>query len=839
MKNGLFSACLAVLVSINASASGWKPAEWPVLKHYDQDHLYRIALPLGGIGTGQVSIGGRGELRDWEIMNIPGKGFDTVMPKNSCNKPFFSIYVKPEGKESTTAILEGPLYAVEHSHYGDSEEGHTYCMPRFNNASFDAAYPFGQVNLWDDHIPVSVRIKAFNPLVPGDTDGSSLPVAVLVYEVTNKSGVAMDVSVCGSMRNFIGRDGRNKSFGGCKNNRNAYKESDQIKGIYFYSDGVNKDDPAWGTMALTTSGDEDVSYRICSKPNRFQAAILDLWNDFSGDGVLVDKAWPLEDDPFASLAIKKHIEAGQTEAFVFYLTWVFPNRTTWVPRDGIVGNYYCTLYKDAWDAASKIVPQIPGLEEDTRLFVNTLLESSYPEVVKEAALFNICTLRSQTVFRIPSGHLMGWEGVLDRRGSCWGTCTHVWNYEVTTPFLFGDLAKTMRDVEFNYATRPNGCMNFRAELPLKEAAKRNAPAADGQMGCIIKMYRDWQLSGDRQFLADHYENVKKALSYVWLEDNGRDEVRCWDANQDGVMEGRQHNTRDVSFYGPNALMQFWYLGALRAGEEMAKAMKDKAFAKKCRALFENGSKWTDENLFNGEYYVQKITDPKMFEYIDVDDPSAIIPEYQAADGCFADQLAGQYMAHICGLGYLADRNHIKTTLENIYKYNWVDNFGSLFNPARVFACEGESGLVTVSWPKGVPEYPTPYYAEPWTGIEYCAAAGMIFEGMNEEGLSCIQAVRDRFDGAKRNPFSEAECGEHYARSMASWSGILALSGFRYSAVEKHITFTDKPGKYFWSTGYAWGICEVKSNGTADLRVLKGELPLDKITIGTKTIKYKK
>ena len=91
---------------------------------------------------------------------------------------------------------------------------------------------------------------------------------------------------------------------------------------------------------------------------------------------------------------------------------------------------------------------------------------------------------------------MGWEGVMDRFGSCMGSCTHVWNYETATAFPFGDLARTMRDVEFNYATKDNGLMNFRAALPLSEAAKGNSAAADGQMGCIMKFYRDWQLSGD-------------------------------------------------------------------------------------------------------------------------------------------------------------------------------------------------------------------------------------------------------------------------------------------------------------------------------------------------------
>ena len=48
---------------------------WPSLRTYTGRHLRRIALPLGGIGTGTVSLGGRGNLRDWEIVNRPAKGF--------------------------------------------------------------------------------------------------------------------------------------------------------------------------------------------------------------------------------------------------------------------------------------------------------------------------------------------------------------------------------------------------------------------------------------------------------------------------------------------------------------------------------------------------------------------------------------------------------------------------------------------------------------------------------------------------------------------------------------------------------------------------------------------
>lgn len=121
-------------------------------------------------------------------------------------------------------------------------------MPRFAEATFDAAYPFGQVHLSDKDLPVKVTVKGFNPFIPADADASGLPVAVLSYEVTNTTDQPMDVAICGSMRNFIGKDGsqfRTDWKGdyipiGVKDNKNKYIESNGIKGIYLYSDGVDK-----------------------------------------------------------------------------------------------------------------------------------------------------------------------------------------------------------------------------------------------------------------------------------------------------------------------------------------------------------------------------------------------------------------------------------------------------------------------------------------------------------------------------------------------------------------------------------------------------------------------
>lgn len=839
MRRFLLTA-ITVAIASNAAAQPWQPEAWPVLTHYDADHLYRIALPLGGIGTGTVSLGGRGELRDWEIMNVPGKGYSTLTDGNDA--PFFAIYTRTDEEHSATRILAGPLYPQEYLHYEGRPVNH-HGLPRFRNASFDAAYPFGQVNLSDETMPVKVRIKAFNPLIPGDSDASSLPVAVLSYEVTNISDAAVDVAVCGSIRNFVGRDGREATSNwkgdfvplGAEDNVNEYRENPEkgIRGLYFYSKGVDVRSPAWGNFSLVTDSDQDVSYRTCSVDNEWSNAILNFWDDFSDDGLISNPQADFrhsvgnDNDPMGSLSVKSKLEPGQTKAFNFFLTWNFPNRTAWAKDGYIVGNYYSSLFPDSWDAAGKIVPEIDGYERRTLSFVNALLASSYPSAVKEAALYNLNVLRSQTVFRTADGHLMGWEGVMDRFGSCSGSCTHVWNYETATAFLFSDLARTMRDVEFHYAMHDDGAMSFRVKLPF-DTVQNTSTAADGQFGCIMKLYREWQMSGDDGFLHRYWQQCRKALSYAWIE-------RGWDGNQDGVMEGSQHNTMDVNYFGPNGQMEFWYMGALCAAERMAIAMKDRAFAAKCRSIFEKASAYTDAELFNGEYYEQKITDCDTFEFLP--EGSDRIPAYQLGKACLVDQLAGQYMAHICGLGHLADKGHIHSALESVMKYNYHENLYGHFNNMRTYLFEDESGLLMASWPKGRLEVPFPYFNESMTGFEYCAAVGMIYEGMKEEGLKCISSIRKRFDGARRNPFSEPECGHHYARSMASWSAIPALSAFHYSGVDKSLSITAAEGKWFWSNGSAWGTV-TNGNGRTTLEVIEGKLELTNFISGDREYKGK-
>ncbi|MEQ8556504.1 MAG: GH116 family glycosyl-hydrolase [Cyclobacteriaceae bacterium] len=841
MIKKLFTLFILANVVITAGLTAQESAEnWPVLKTYQGDYASKVAMPLGGIGTGTVSVGGRGDLRDWEIVNQGALGWKPVFNSGRGSirvAPFFAIRTKTSEGDTQTRLLEGPLSSDNlEGDWGSNELNSGF--PRFGNCAFNAAYPLAQINLSDENSPVRVTLKAFNPMVPGETRISSIPGAILKYEVHNITDQALEATVCGAIPNFIGTDGWGGSSEG---NKNTFQKENNFSGIFM--ENTNKDTTTgkWGTMALTTPETAGISYRTqWHSDMRWNGSLINFWDDINNDGMLEEQSGDYEGNKPATLAVKATIPANGTKEFVFVLTWNFPYRLAWEAQPNYgehtpIKNHYSTVYSDAWEVAKDIIPNLQSLEKKTVKFVDAFVNTDVPEVLKEAALFNVANLRSQTVFRDKDGYAFGWEGTGSIEGTAinpkgaqagwgYGSCTHVWNYEVTTPFLFGDIAMGMREVEFKYATDlETGNMAHRVWLPVKTAKhNRRKDAADGQLGCMMKMYREWHLSGDHKKLAELYPFIKAAMEFVW-KDSG------WDKDANGVLEGKHHNTMDVNYIGPNPQMATWYLGALRASEEMAIHMKDKAFAKKCRGMFESGSKWTDENLFNGEYYIQKIPEPT---------------DFQIGEGILVDQLVGQYMAHVCGLGYLMDKENITTTLKTIRKYNWKEDFNNHLSTFRSYAVGEEKGMIMGYYPEDKREArPFPYYSEVMTGFEYSTGAHMLYEGLEAEGLSVFEAVRDRYDGKKRNPFNEGEFGHRYARAMASYSGLLAYTGFEYSAVTGTMKFNDLEGKYFWSNGYQYGTIKLSNdNGrkTAALTVLNGSIALRSFQLdGYKALNFKK
>jgi len=662
-------------------------------------------------------------------------------------------------------------------------------------------YPFVWIDFEDEKLPVKVSLEAFTPFIPLNADDSGIPAAIIRYKVTDTTNSLVQVSIAGSLPNPVGFD----SYEG----KNEYREEGSIKGLYYLSPQLYPAHLKYGNMALMTTA-ERVNIKNWVQ-GLFFDGVQDFWDDFCSDGRLerepsiapetsiLSKGRSKSSLKISSLAIYQDLRPGETKQFEFFLTWYFPNRVKSWDEDSYSGqsnppmvrNYYGKLFTDAWGVGKYLIENIQRLEKGSRDFHCALFNSTLPDFVIDAIASNITVIRSPTCFRLEDGTFLGYEGCNDTKGCCPGNCTHVWNYAQTLAFLFPELEQSMRVTEFGLETNNQGEMAFRTFKVLGDENLpkifKLPPAADGQLGSIIRLYREWKISGNNELLKRLWAKASKALDFAF---------DYWDKDGDFVLDGEQHNTYDIEFYGPNSLTSSLFFAALKAGIEMAKFLGDQEHFAKYQEALEKGSKKMDETLWNGEYYIQTLDDVNQYRY-------------QYGSGCLSDQLFGQLLAHVVGLGYILPEEHVKKAVESIYKYNFRVEFANHDSVARTYVLPDEKGLLICSWPKGGrPKIPFGFSSEVWTGTEYQVAAHLIYEGLIDEGLTIVKAVRERHDGYRRNPWNEVECGYHYVRSMSSWAVLLALSGFRYDMVEGRISFKPVINQEnfftFWSTGKAWG-----------------------------------
>jgi uncharacterized protein (DUF608 family) len=795
------------------------------LSEYGSQRVYgrdttEAAFLLGGIGTGNFSVGSRGDLRDWEIWNRAAKG--QKLPYS-----FFAIAVN-DGVEVKAKVLESrikPPHISSHGYHPGSVSG----LPRFNDSRLSSEYPFVNVEFIDDKYPVRVGLEAYTPFIPHERDDSGLPLAILKYTVENPGDKPVEVSISGSMLNAVGFAGGadfgwvNPAYYG--QNLNTPQTMDGLKGLYYTSNKLDESSLYHGSHVLATVED-DVTIKPYWHRSRWWDNLREYWDDFSRDGRLTDLGYPepSEEKPDAgSVAATKTIGPGEKQGFTFLISWYFPNRVkNWDQRQGNCGpdcdchqevakNRYSLRFSNAWDVAKYYVDTREHLETYSEKFREALYGSTLPSYVLDAVASNITVLRSNTCFWLEDGSFFGYEGCFDDAGCCSGSCTHVWNYEQTLAFLFPSLERSMRETEFLIETDKEGKMSFRAFTAFPGTISWDAveAASDGQCGSIMRLYREWKLSGDTDWMVGLWPGAKRALDYA---------CDVWDQDRDGVTGDKQHNTYDITFYGPNPLSGILFLASLKTGNKLAEAAGDYKAAEKYQELYEKGRVKLDKTLWNGEYYIQKLEDVNEHKY-------------QHGVGCLSDQLLGQINGHLMGLGYLLPPEHVSKAVHSVYKHNFKTDFVDHDNTQRTYVLNDEMGLLACTWPNGGrPDYPFVYSHEVWPGIEYHVAAHLIWEGHIDEGLTIVKAIRDRQDGVKRSPWNEVECGHHYARSMASWGVLLALSGFMYDMIKSEVGFDPRINKddfsSFWSTGTAWGVYKQRlENGklVKDVEILHGSL----------------
>ncbi|MHB1460368.1 MAG: GH116 family glycosyl hydrolase [Armatimonadota bacterium] len=793
-------------------------------RKYTGEYLDRIAYPLGGIGAGMICLDGTGAISNVSVRNQPNVFLEPCM--------FSALSVLGDGVSAR--VLEAPVprwKAFGSPGTGNGLPDKTYGLPRFSGAEFQSRYPFASVDLQDiENGPIAASLVGWSPFVPGDADRSSLPMAALEYEFANLTEEPVDAVYSFHSRNFMATGSPGAGVAAAPGG--------------FVLQQASVEGKPWEQGAFCACVD-DADVVVDHKWFRggwFDSLTM-AWNAVAAGKVIANPPVSEGDaSPGGSLYVPFRLEAGQVKTITLMLCWYVPHSELQIGESCGCAScdqpkpthspWYAGQYADIQAVAATWRADYHQLRAEAMKFTDCFFDSTLPDTALEAVEANLSILKSPTILRQTDGRIWAWEGCCDSTGCCHGSCTHVWNYAQALPHLFPDLERTMRETEFLVNQDERGHQNFRAWLPIRTPDHGFHAAADGQLGGIIKLYRDWRISGDAEWLRSLWPMAKASLNYC---------IELWDPDHLGVTIEPHHNTYDIEFWGADGMCSSIYLGALKAAELMGAVCGDEVPL--YTELLSKGLTYLDEQLYNGEYYTQKVqwrdlraAQAMLNTYGYSPEAQAILeiegPKYQYGTGCISDGVIGFWMTQAAGLGMVGNQELVTSHLASIYRYNLKHDLSTHANPQRpTFALGDEGGLLLCSWPHGVkPQLPFVYSDEVWTGIEYQVASHCIMNGLVDEGLDIVRTCRDRYDGRKRNPYNEYECGHWYARAMASYALLQALTGACYDAVTKVLTLHPAmQGDFrgFLSTASGYGTVGVK-DGQPFVDVVLGQIEISKI-----------
>ncbi len=737
----------------------------PTTYYKSKNELQYIGMPVGGIMAGGVYLGGDGRLWLWDIFNEKKEGVDpkiVAYQRTTTHNPYVrsrdgANYVEPSA--NIRPLQQGFIIKIE---YGDKIIYKTLEEKDWDEIAFEATYPVGVVHYTDKNLPVKLTLKAYSPFIPLNADDSGLPATILSFSAKNTGSQSINISILGYLENktsirtgdgmFCRRQNEVLKAGGFP----AILESTQI---------LKKNDkeldkkPDFGTMCISVL-DPKAKY-FCD---------LDIenpvWAFQQKESEKQTKSF--RESLIGAVQTDINLAANASGEADFIISWYFPN----LKVDNAIkdtGAYYQNKFASALDVAKYVGNNFNRLSSTTLKWMSTWQNTTLPQWFMERTFLTVNTLATTNCYRFNSGRFWAWEGI----GACPGTCTHVWQYAQAMGHLFPELERDCRErTDLNIAMQNDGGIIFRAEM-------ESRPAIDGQAGSVLRCYREHQMSSNDEFLKRNWTQIKKAIQFILNQDK----------NGDGMEDTPMENTLDAVWDGEIAWIVGLCISSVKAGQEMATEMGDMEFAKVCADYVQKGSKNMDKYLFNGEYYIHRP---------DKEKGRAQLGSYNT---CHIDQVMGQSWAYQVGLGRIQDAKKTRSALQSLWKYNYTPNVGPYIEThqgGRPYALPGEGGLIMNTNPKNEAKpygdnvtWQMGYFHECMTGFEYQVAAHMIAEGMTDEGLVLIRSIHDRYNAAKRNPFNEIECSDHYARAMASYGAFITACGFEYHGPKGYMRFAPK------------------------------------------------
>ncbi len=786
-----------------------------------KNELQYIGMPVGGITAGGVYLGGDGRLWLWDIFNENQEGVEPKIVPWKDGQTTHDSYVRSrdgacylEPSKDIRPLQQGFLLRIE---YQGKTIYKTLEEKDWDEIVFEATYPIGTIRYTDKNLPIELKLEAYSPFIPLNEEESGLPATILSFSVKNSGNSDLKISLLGYLENKTGIRSADPNL--CRRENETRKDGQFtaiLENLLILKKNNKKieEKPDFGTMCIAALDRKAIAHNDLNPKSA--TTCFD-----QNESDKINK--PIQEPLIGGVQTNLNVSPNAVQQANFVISWNFPNLKI-SPSIKDTGRFYQNNYANALEVVKYIQTNFDRLSSTSKLWKETWQESTLPQWFLERTFLNINTLATTNCHRFNSGRFWAWEGV----GACAGTCTHVWQYAQAMGRIFPALERDCRErSELGIAMQDNGGIIFRAEM-------ESRPAIDGQAGTVLRCYREHQMSADDTFLKRNWTKIRKATQFIIDQDK----------NGDGMEDTPMENTLDAVWDGEIAWIVGLCISGVKAAEEMAIEAGDSEFAKICADYVKKGSKNMDKYLFNGEYYIHRPDKVKGREKLG------------SYNTCHIDQVLGQAWAYQVGLGRIQDKNKTLSALQSLWKYNFTPDVGpyiAVNKGGRPYALPGEGGMIMNTNPKNEPKpygesvtWQMGYFHECMSGFEYQVAAHMIAEGMTDEGMVMIRAIHDRYHAAKRNPFNEVECSDHYARAMASYGAFITACGFEYHGPKGYMRFAPKWDaenfKAPFTAAEGWGTysqLQTKGKMVCGLDVKYGQVELKNFSVDAhKGVSYK-
>jgi non-lysosomal glucosylceramidase len=727
--------CAGLLKIVEPNKAEFDP-KTGIIRNTANHLLWKTGVPFGGIGTGKFELFTNGG-----IGNITfNHNWDRPIPY--LRGSFFGIYTD-DGDEITAKLLrvKQPYDIVKE--YTNVET--------VDEIEYLGLFPRAELKFIDKTMPVKVALQTYSALIPQDNQNSCLPAAVFSFKLTNSMKMNMNASLVFSFENCLGCGGSRdeaEQWDDTTTNSQEPIEYKNLTGLLFNTKQEYKTNRqnVVGQYLLATEKKPGVKISFCPNWNAADDTVP-FWPENKDDAQLqiFDVSYQIAEKqsrPAGAISAKISLKAKETKTIDFVLCWYMPHHITKKDNKDN-GHAYLNQFPDIKSLTEYVYTHRQELLDKTKEWQDLVLESNLPYWLKLKLINSVFPMVTNTIYTQDKRFAVQ-ESPIDMGGAL-GTMDQRMASHAFMTMFYPELDKSELEL-FAKCQQVDGRIthfdgNIHEIIGDPNVGYGITDWPDLSCSFIMQVLKEYRWTGDKDFFNRLAPHIHQALA--WLESADKD--------GDSIPEGGSTYDYEKPFPGAFIYSASCYLGALKAGIEVARIQKDTKLQKKYENRFELVQKKVIELLWNGKYFIKQYN-PKTGEK----NPNSFIAQF-----------AGDWLSQLSGLGNTLPKKYIQTGIKNIIKMH-LDKFKPV--PPMEVTPNGKCAI----------RHCFIIQHEPYLGCE------AIYEGFVDAGLDVIKRVYDVVWEQNKSPWNQslnyaAPDGQQgflvtYMTCPTTWHVLNALSG---------------------------------------------------------------